>query len=175
MKNTYITTDTHFNHELLTRLCKRPEDYEAQIIKGFEILKAEDTLIHLGDICMGDVKGVHEKIIQKIPCKKTLIKGNHDDKSYNWYMDNGWDFVCDRFDAKLYGYKIAFTHKPIPWDGEFDVNVHGHLHDLPHRADKTNFINALVSLELHGYTPLKLDKFLDKWKKDIWRNHETSN
>ena len=73
MKNTYITTDTHFNHELLTRLCKRPEDYEAQIIKGFEILKAEDTLIHLGDICMGDVKGVHEKIIQKIPCKKATM------------------------------------------------------------------------------------------------------
>ena len=122
-------------------------------------------LIHLGDVCIGDDANMHERFIKSIPCKRILVRGNHDKKSNAWYMDHGWDFVCNRFYDDLYGYKIAFTHKPIPpgcWDGVYDVNIHGHLHNLCHREVPKNFMNVLLSLEIDGYAPLSLESFIGK-------------
>jgi calcineurin-like phosphoesterase family protein len=162
----YITSDTHFNHSKLLEWCKRPDNYEQLLINGFKSLTRTDVLIHLGDICMGDNKKVHTDIISPLPCKKILVLGNHDNKSIFWYLNNGWDFVCQRFDCKLYGYKVSFTHKPIPWDGEYDVNIHGHLHDLSHRPDTTRKNSLLISLEFQGYNPQSLEELLGRWK--IW-------
>ena len=167
----YITTDTHFNHDNIKLYCNRPDDYELRITRGLEILPEDAILIHLGDVCIGDDKKVHKDIIAPLACKKILVRGNHDSKSNNWYMDHGWDFVCERFDSTLYGHKIAFTHQPIPWDGNFDFNLHGHLHNLGHRDNPTNFKNILFSLEIDGYGPWSLEAFLGKKLKEERNEH----
>lgn len=162
--NYWITTDTHFNHEnvMCTEDIGRPLDYADRIYKGLSNIPARDTLIHLGDICIGEDKKMHDKYIVPLKCKKILVAGNHDKKSNNWYMNNGWDFVCEQFVWKLDGKRIVFSHKPIGWDGECDINIHGHLHNCQHRDMKTLSFNKLLSLELHGYQPKTISHFLDK-------------
>lgn len=160
----YLTTDTHFNHKNIIKYCDRPIDYEKQIVDGFKTLSQEDTLIHLGDICIGNDLQVHEEIIVPIKAKKILVKGNHDPKSNEWYLRNGWDFVCTHFYDKFFGTKILFSHIPVHWDGIYDVNIHGHLHNMSHRKQiyTQQGINYLLSLEIEGYDLFCLRKICEK-------------
>ena len=153
----FLTTDTHFNHTKMLDFCKRPIDYELRILNGFRELLETDTLIHLGDICIGDDIRVHRQYIEPLACKKILVRGNHDHKSNSWYEDHGWDFVCNDFTITHHKVICHFSHRPKPWDGIFNVNFHGHLHNLGHRQNEIgNGMNSLISLERMGYAPISL-------------------
>lgn len=81
-------------------------------------------------------------------------------------MNNGWDLCVDRFDLQMFGKRICFTHIPVGWDGYFDINIHGHLHNANHRrydseiAKTLNGYHKLVALEYTNYKPLNLDKLI---------------
>jgi calcineurin-like phosphoesterase family protein len=54
---------------------------------------------------------------------------------------------------------MAFSHQPLPDDGTFDLNIHGHEHDKPQdNGEKCK----LISLELMGYQPVLLETFINK-------------
>lgn len=168
IKNVYITTDTHFNHTGIIDFCSRPANFEAILQKHLKNLNQDDVLVHLGDICMGNDIAVHEKYIQPIKAKKILVRGNHDHKTDVWYLEHGWDFVCESFSNTCFGVKCLFSHKPATWDGNFDINLHGHLHNLSHHKDeKTMGLNYLISLERDGYRPLNLRKILEPIKQKL--------
>lgn len=159
----WVTTDTHFNHQKLIEMGVRPPDFEEQIKENLMNLVAkDDLLIHLGDICIGKEKTSSNWFKQNLLCRTVLVRGNHDHKSTNFYLDNGWDFCCTRFDLTIFGKRFAFTHSPIPWDGFFEINLHGHLHNCSHRNDKVNGYNHLVSLERNNYLPELLESFVKK-------------
>lgn len=160
--NIWITTDTHFNHKKMYEQWKiRPADFESKIFKGFLSIPESDLLIHLGDICIGKDEEMHQKYIVPLKCKKWLIRGNHDNKSNNWYLEHGWDFVGYHLIDKYFGLKLLFSHIPTPLNGQ-DFNVHGHLHDRTHRPDEemNDSKHLLRSLELQGYAPITLEHFL---------------
>lgn len=164
----YLTTDTHFNHDKIIEFCGRPPNFQERLKNRFFELSYSDTLIHLGDICIGNDKDVHLEYIAPILAKKILVRGNHDKKSNTWYENHGWDFVCTRFDRTINGTKVSFTHKPIPWDGFFDINIHGHLHNLgDDHTSKVSMVNWLIALEKDGYGPLPIDMVLGKIKKSF--------
>lgn len=140
----------------------RPIGFENLIKKAFAVLKEGDVLIHLGDICFGNGAKWHEEMIKPLPCKKILIKGNHDNKSYNWYMEHGWDFVCENFVGKYFGKVVLFSHEPQTWDGKFEINLHGHLHNCEHRKAAKLTFNKLISLENDGYRLQSLKKIISK-------------
>jgi len=162
--NTYITTDSHFNHERVKEYCGRPENYESIIWSELYNLTEEHLLIHLGDICWYDNIEIHKKIAE-LRCRKVLVRGNHDKKSDHWYLEHGWDFVCDTFQITRHKKKVLFSHKPRAWDGYFDINIHGHLHNSQH-----NMGNNLLGIQRHGqylvciedlnYKLIKLDTIL---------------
>ena len=170
----WLITDTHFNHkDKMKQYCNRPDNYEDLIWDGFDCIGYDDLLIHLGDICIGEDKVTHN-ILSKYKFKKVLVKGNHDKKSNNWYLENGWDFVCDNFSLKAYGKNILFSHTPQPI-GDYDINIHGHFHnkDLSNLdkeiedRDKemiklitTN--HKILSIEKTNYEPILLEHFLNK-------------
>lgn len=157
----YVTSDTHFSHELmLSPDIGRPKNYEEKISKGFKKLRDDDILIHLGDICIGRDAENHKRYIEPLGCKKILVKGNHDKKSNNWYLNHGWSFVCEAFEMKFNGKRIIFSHEPLPWDGRCDLNIHGHLHNCGHREVKTLAYNKLISLEQMGYSPISLNSII---------------
>lgn len=160
----WIITDTHFNHKQLIEY-GRPKDFEEKI-KAYLIflIKPEDVLIHLGDVCIGKDADSNQWFKAFLKCRTILVKGNHDNKSHNWYMNNGWDIACDRFDMKYGGKKIAFTHMPVGWDGYFDMNIHGHLHDTNSKRNAEfdlNGYNKLLALEHTNYQPVNLTKFIN--------------
>lgn len=159
----YIISDTHFNHEEIIGYCNRPNNHEDRLAKSMIMLKEEDCLIHLGDFCLGQEAVQHEAVIKNMQCRKILVMGNHDSKSWSWYMKHGWDFVCDSFRLKYAGKIIMFSHKPEPWDGVWEINVHGHLHNLGHRDKEFKELkqwHRLYAPELMNYQPIELAKFI---------------
>lgn len=164
----WLTTDTHFSHERIKQM-GRPSDYEDKIKKNLKRLVSKyDLLIHLGDVCLGKDKANNNWFKKNLRCRTLLIIGNHDHKGVGWYLDNGWDFVCDSFSLKYYGKKIVFSHIPMMYDNtRFDLNVHGHLHENRHRGDckAFNFKErdySLVSLEFSDYQPILLETLIKK-------------
>ena len=152
---TYLITDTHFNHKNIAKYCNRPDNFNELLWKGLEELPKDCTLIHLGDVCLGKENEVHERIA-KLPYKKILIKGNHDRKSDKWYIEHGWDNVCERIDGHYFGEFITLSHFPIP--GIQNLNIHGHSHD----KGKTERINnhKLLAAEYTNYKPVLLEYFI---------------
>lgn len=160
----YIISDTHFNHEKIKTYCNRPDNHEELLWKSLLNIKEEDCLIHLGDVCIGDDQMVHVSF-KDLKCRKILIMGNHDTKSWSWYMEHGWDFVCESFRLTYAGKIIHFSHKPEAWDGVWEINVHGHLHNLGHRENEYKDLkqwHRLYSPELMNYMPIELSTFIQK-------------
>lgn len=158
----WIISDTHFNHSKKMVEIGRPENYEEQIFDSLSNLTPEDVLIHLGDICLGKDKELHEKFIRPLKCRKILVKGNHDHKSLSWYMEHGWDFACEAFSMDYAGKHLFFTHIP-DMVTEGTINIHGHLHNVEHRSYPIFYnpeIHYLVSLEKQGYKAQRLDTFI---------------
>jgi len=165
-KNIWLTTDTHFNHAKLIEY-GRPANYEDKIRKHLLTnITPTDILIHLGDVCLGNNVEHHNWFKENLKCKTILIQGNHDSKSMSWYLDNGWDIAVRRLDIKYVGQQIAFTHRPIAWDGYFTMNIHGHFHDTDNRRqlehkDELNRYNRLLALEYTNYQPVLLKTLLE--------------
>mgnify|MGYP001557954514 FL=1 len=92
---------------------------------------------------------------------KPYITGN----SNHWYLQHGWDFVCEQFEDTYFGKKLLFSHIPSK-DHGFDLNIHGHFH-IESREDYIKEYNEilsdkhkLVSLEGLEYKPILLEKLL---------------
>jgi calcineurin-like phosphoesterase family protein len=162
----WLTTDTHFGHKQMLEYCGRPEDFSEILLKNLlSTVKQDDILIHLGDICIGNDVMWHEKLME-IKGKHWLVKGNHDSKSNTWYLEHGWDMVCEQFSDRYFGKRILFSHKPVAWDGEYEINIHGHFHNSnPNRHEQElvaikNGYQKLLAVEYTDYKPVELKKFI---------------
>lgn len=157
----------------------REVGFEKKILRNIEDLQnfskpAEIILIHLGDFCIGNDEKWHEEWRKHTIHfkKKILIKGNHDNKSYSWYYDHGWDAVVESLRMKAFGKNLLLSHFPVlkkdsnyTIHPEIDLNIHGHLHgraNLSHRAVDgydTNF-NYDCAPDTHDYLPVKLQDII---------------
>jgi calcineurin-like phosphoesterase family protein len=154
----WIISDTHFGHTRLQAHARRPSNVDELIVKAWQrLILPTDLVIHLGDVAFTFVD--LGTLLNSLPGKKILVRGNHDSKSVSYYMSHGFDFACD---ALVLG-GCFFTHTPsrdLP-EG-CTVNVHGHLHNrfpATHRA----FPHCrLFALEHSRYEPMLLEKFLKK-------------
>lgn len=163
---TFVIGDTHFGHRALaTRYGARPLDFEDRILRHWRNLVSEgDLVIHLGDVVVGRAPDWMATIAQ-LPGRKILVVGNHDTKPIHWYMSNGFDFCCQRFCWRSLGLRILFTHEPSA-AGEFDLNIHGHLHLGRHRECHRDHRHLLFALEETAYQPRTLESLVRAWKKD---------
>ncbi len=167
----FVISDTHFNHKKLIDW-GRPEDFETRILKSLSQHKG-DLLIHCGDFSIGnDIENM--KLFMEASKgfkRKILIKGNHDNHSDNWYLERGFDFVCNVFYGEYFGKKIIFSHYPIYKDEiNFsvyyppDINIHGHLHGNGHRRNEflqiDNSFNYDIAPDIHDYKVLNLEDLL---------------
>lgn len=138
MTNIFVTADTHFGHDKLFNIGERPLGFETDIIKDWNnIVSESDCVIHLGDFAMGRFgdfslsKSIFEWRRQ-LRGNIILVRGNHDNETVNWYLNNGFQFCVDSFEIKFLGKKILFSHEPVK-DFDGDINIHGHLHGNEHR------------------------------------------
>ena len=152
--NYFIISDTHFWHEFMLDIGIRKKRFEEKILKQLKLLPPDTILIHLWDICIGMDQYRHD-IIKQIPLRKILVKGNHDRKTYGWYLEHWRDFVCDVFTIDLYSKKIIFSHEPIlnHW---YDINIHWHMHVKFDRDIGRENKWRCYSAEAENYVPKKL-------------------
>ncbi len=147
----FVISDTHFFHENIIKFEDRPLDFNEIIVNNWNsIIQPQDLVIHLGDVIFGLNKEIElPKMMSRLNGKKILCRGNHDPKDALWYLDKGFDFVCDYF---VYN-NIAFSHAPLTplplqtvkekqRKEDFvarpvDFNIHGHFHRGGHRNEST--------------------------------------
>ncbi len=172
----FIISDTHLNHENIATYCDRPVNFTDMIIKRWnQRVTWEDTVIHLGDVCIGH-RGLVENQIRSLNGRKILVRGNHDRKSScSWWMDHGFDFACDGMRFR----NCWLTHEPdTSRAGGCDLNIHGHLHNIWHgfHPDKdgkdAEWIRLkrelkfpwqrLFAIEYTDYYPIEFDEFVSK-------------
>lgn len=165
-----IIADTHLYHEKCIVFCNRPKNVDEIITNNLLELSENNILIHLGDYSWKP--GISYKhILKKLKCKKILVRGNHDKHSNSWYLKHGWDFICRQFKDEYFGKKILFSHKPQKWDGWYDLNIHGHFHNLTSDRWEEEFIkiytnrHLLISPELTGYKPISLNSIISQIQK----------
>lgn len=165
MRNPYVwlVTDTHFNADFKGF---RPDNYGQLIVKGCRRLMApQDILIHLGDV-INDRPGELDRYLKRIPAAtKILIRGNHDKNSDVWYINKGFNFVCDQ----LVMGDILLSHVPQPLPSGIRINIHGHFHNNtlekcflhePHLKEfYDNSLHKLLAMEYTDYLPVRLDEF----------------
>lgn len=167
MKKTYyLISDTHFNHVKLEEWGGRSGDWEQRMWKGLKEIPENDILIHLGDVCIGHDDIIHEEI-KALKCKKVLVRGNHDKKSAQWYMEHGWDFVCDGLELLFQGHYLHLTHRPMRPNNNTIWNIHGHTHGNMHRSEEyldfySKEYHIDVSPEVVGFAPIRLDSLFKK-------------
>jgi len=161
----YIVSDSHLGHENIKRYIGRPDNFEQVLLDNLKVIKREDVFIHLGDIAFGNEENWHYLMFQNVPCKRFLTIGNHDHRSFGWYLDHGWDFVSRNFTIDFYGHRIVFSHEQVH-GGDFTLNIHGHWHN--NEPDEKTMIKgkyALVSMEKSNYKPLKLINIISEFDK----------
>lgn len=180
--NYWLISDTHFNHEKLTEWGGRSGDWQEQLWKGLGTIPEGDTLIHLGDICIGNDAEIHEQIVAATRNKvrnRILIRGNHDKKGVKWYEEHGWDFVCDGLELIYQGNYLHLTHRPARPQGQIMYNIHGHTHGNLHRSEEYieywhEDYHTDISPELIGFKPIRLDILLKMKRKFNDKKHDSA-
>ena len=142
----WILSDTHFRDPDLTKKSKfRPSDEELLHLLNSKIGK-KDTVIHLGDVGDPDfaanLKGQY----------KILVAGNHDRGSTNYK-----GIFNEIYEGPLMiGRKLILSHEPI-YNISWAFNLHGHIHKLNYRNDKTHYN---VCLDYIDYLPINFNQWM---------------
>ena len=121
-------------------------------------ISQEDVWIFLGDLCDPEAadKDQVRKVIQSIPCRKYMCRGNHDTEDDVYYLELGFFDVGDI----IRYHNIIFSHKPC-YVAPDEVNIHGHLHTQVLSNLGPNHINAYASNWNDGEHPVLLEDLID--------------
>jgi calcineurin-like phosphoesterase family protein len=117
----YFLSDSHFEDEDIWKMERTQfltqQAHDEAVAASLKRISKHDTLYHLGDI--GNLDR-----IAALPCRKILIKGNHDTRSKEAYSS-----IFDEIhDVPLrYSSRIVLSHKPTPVEQNV-LNIHGHFH-----------------------------------------------
>lgn len=160
----YFIADQHFGHSKIIEYEKRPfisvYEMDKYMIKMWNsVVKKNDTVFILGDYSFHGFEGT-KSITSKLKGKKILIRGNHDKKIDEFYLNAGID--------KIYDYPIIYedfwmlSHKPLYTNSNMPyANIFGHVH-----MDKayTDFSGQTfcVSAERLNYCPISFVEIQEK-------------
>ena len=155
----WIITDTHLGHDKMVDFCGRPSDFSNRILRNISlVVRHNDVLIHLGDICIGNDAKWTAAIRSSCNGRMWLVRGNHDRKTTSWYLDHGWDWCANSMTLDMFGRSLLFTHEPVDDPGG-NLNIHGHLHNTGHHDTPGGSSSRLIFIE-HHYCPVGLDKIV---------------
>jgi calcineurin-like phosphoesterase family protein len=155
MSKRLLISDMHFGHEAIMRYENRPfesvDEMDAEIIQRWNVqVKKADHIFVLGDISFHSPEKTKE-IFKKLNGNKTLILGNHDNRSVSFYLSLGFKFVSkypiivDEF--YILSHAPVYLNENMPY-----VNIHGHIHN---KTISGKYYN--VSVERTNYSPINFD------------------
>jgi calcineurin-like phosphoesterase family protein len=173
----YFTSDTHFNHVSIIRLCGRPfetvEQMNETIVQNWNSTVTDsDEVYFLGDLMFKGTGAVANEIIRKLNGTKYLIKGNHDNFTEDKDFKKGYfKWIKDYYVLNYEKTKFVLFHFPIfEWDGYFRDSIHlyGHIHNCGNNAEKAQRFEALgkkainVGVDVNGFRPISILEIMDK-------------
>lgn len=165
----FFTSDHHFGHANIIRLCKRPftdlhSMNEAMTARWNAVVAPKDAVYHLGDFALGD----HRPYLQRLNGSKILIPGNHD----KHYLKAGWDdILCGLHEEKVEGVDLVLCHYALRvWRGSHRgaLHLYGHSHgNLPGDDHCTD-----VGVDVWNFTPVTLTEIKDRLRVSPPRQHK---
>lgn len=166
---TYFCSDHHLFHDKIieferTQFRSIEEHNQFILDKHNSIVKLEDTVYFLGDVCLSVTNEQNYDILLKFNGHKRLILGNHETPSriklYDKYFEkiSAYHTLHNRNGRES---QVILSHIPVhpsQLEDRFEINIHGHLH--------SNSLNDsryfCVSMEQIDYTPITLTEILKK-------------
>lgn len=161
MTKIFLISDTHFNHKTMVnekwRNFKSVEEMNQTIVRNWnKVVSKEDTVYHLGDVCIGGLSKFKKDILPILNGNITFIRGNHDSNS----ISNIKSIVL-----VFKGEEYELTHDPNESSGKVKNVIHGHQHksgkDKP-MVDRLNYFN--VNLEYHNFKPVLINEVVGRMK-----------
>ena len=184
MKRWY-TSDTHFFHENIIKLCHRPfenvHSMNGCIRRNWnEIVDPDDEVYHLGDVYLNRIKGGNasadnvNSFLGSLNGHKYVVLGNHDDPN-DYILKSHFTILPPNYEVKYEDKRIVLSHYPMrAWNGSFGGSLHffGHTHGLLENTQQSmdvgvdcwNFAPILSSVSSMGMTngkPIEEDKYRD--------------
>jgi len=172
MAKTFVISDTHFNHAGILEF----KDYIGKPVRGFDSVEQmnqcmldnwndtvgpKDTVIHCGDVLFGlDKVDWLTANFAKLPGKKRLVLGNHDNPKHlaPFFKDiQMWIDMSDK--------GFLFSHTPqhpstLAESHRFGtgkvLNVHGHIHTNPSPEGPYK----CVCVEQTNFTPVDIEELV---------------
>jgi calcineurin-like phosphoesterase family protein len=146
--------DTHFGHKKVVEFRPWPtvEEHDRELVERWNAtVKKDDTVWHLGDVCLGGRDKL--TVMASLNGRKKLVLGNHDSYPRDCYTPHF---------AKILGaaewHDCILTHVPVhpcQLATRYRLNVHGHMHAAKIEGDDRY---RCVSMEQIDYRPkLMLD------------------
>jgi len=186
----YVTSDTHFQHvnicgPKLTKWDKGYRNFDSlESMEDYIVDKLnskvgkEDTLIHDGDVCMGQARLHWPRIRQRINCRNIILcLGNHDDKLEKCpdLLRETFVSVHQRYEFRYKGTLIVCHHYPMTvWNeiGRGAIMLYGHVHGS-YIADGKSMD---VGVDTNDFTPYSLDEILERMsdRPIVERDHHTA-
>jgi len=161
LDRTWLISDTHWGHRRLREVLApgiRPDHVDALMTqRWWETVGADDNVLHLGDVFMGEMTAAD--VPTRFPAlsgKTYLVPGNHDGLDKLAALAGiGW-LMVEPFSFSFQGWTVRFSHHPIDDLADGELNVHGHIHQNP--APTPRHFNA--SVEQLDYRPVPLGRVL---------------
>ena len=172
MRNLWFWSDQHLSHKNILTFTDnqgnliRPgfgsiEEHDELLLENHnKVVKPGDHVYYLGDTFWSRDVNEIQKLINRLPGKKRLILGNHDDV-VNQHL---YKFFHKILLWRVFEEGIVATHLPLSrenFPGKCTRNVHGHIHQNPDPSP--NHLN--VSMERINYTPIHYDEIVDIFNK----------
>lgn len=179
---TFFISDTHFNHAgslkwndgLVRPEFSTVEEMNLAMINNWnKVVSANDEVFFIGDFAYKCSKTSAEAIFWQLNGKKHLIRGNHDHKLANNFI-NCWESISDikQFDfINDNGCKqeVIMCHYPmISWrhSSQGSWHLHGHVHGSMQEINK-NTHRYDCSVEVNNYTPISLEQIKMKLNEKL--------
>ena len=165
----YFTSDLHFGHEAVIRMCNRPfgsvEEMNETLIENWnKVVRGNDDVYILGDLFYR-LEQPPEEILKRLKGRKHLVFGNHD-KSWkdkvclsDYFVEWGDYLVVNTGNGKA-----TLCHYP-QLHGEGIHLIHGHLHNRRSEwywAFYKDFDRALnAGVDVNAFRPVSISQLIE--------------
>ncbi|MBQ3295468.1 MAG: hypothetical protein IJH00_03165 [Erysipelotrichaceae bacterium] len=164
----YLTSDLHFGHKWAIGSHDRPfasvEEMNETLLRNYNsIVRDEDIVYILGDLCRHLRLELANEIISKMKGKKYLLLGNND-KGYDPKL---FVEIRDFKRFTYHGVRFVLMHYPLldwPEKEKGSIHLHGHIHagvDYNLKNLKNGIRRFDVGVDANNYFPVSLDAIID--------------
>jgi calcineurin-like phosphoesterase family protein len=167
----WFTSDWHLNHTNIIKYCNRPFDNvfemnEAIINNYNELVKDDDIVYNLGDVCFKSSYGYLKGLLERFNGSIIVVLGNHDNRQHmkRLLKDNIIKAVAEVLELKIDQKLIWLSHYAHRiWNKKHygAYHLYGHSHSNLESYD----LSFDVGVDCWNFKPISFDEIVEKMNK----------